>query len=104
MDGNKTEQIHWLGGGRGGGGITISAEFQTLPVGTKPSTSQHRSSGGERRGKRKRSTIVLERTRKAHRQSDQHSVSKRRQLRQVPRDGLSTYGLPRAPRHAFRLN
>ena len=40
--------------------------------GTKPRTSHHRSSGGERRGKRKRSTIFLERTREGHRQPDEH--------------------------------
>ena len=35
-------------------------------------TSHHRSPGGQRRRQRKRSTIFLERTRKGHRQSDQH--------------------------------
>ena len=40
--------------------------------GTKPRTSHHRSPGGERRGKRKRWTIYLERTREGHRQSDEH--------------------------------
>ena len=29
-------------------------ELETLPAGTKPRTSLHRSPGGERRGKRKR--------------------------------------------------
>ena len=29
-------------------------ELETLPAGTKPGTSHHRSPGGERRGKRKR--------------------------------------------------
>ena len=32
----------------------------------------HRSPGGERHGKRKRSAIFLERTREGHRQSDEH--------------------------------
>ena len=41
-------------------------------AGTKLRTSHHRSSGGERHRKRKRSTISLERTRKGHRQSDQY--------------------------------
>ena len=35
-------------------------------------TSQHRSPGGERRWKRKRYTIFLERTREGHRQSGEH--------------------------------
>ena len=34
--------------------------------------SHHRSLGGERRGKRKRSTIFLERARGGIRQSDEH--------------------------------
>ena len=42
------------------------------PEATKPRTSYHRSLGGERRGKRKLSTIFLERTREGHRQSDEH--------------------------------
>ena len=37
-----------------------------LPVGTKQIASHHRSPGGKRRGKRKRSTIFLERTREGH--------------------------------------
>ena len=43
-----------------------------LATGTKPRTSQHQSPGGERRGKRKRSTTFLEMTRKGHRQSGEH--------------------------------
>ena len=46
-------------------------EFETLPAGTKPRTSQHRSPGGERRGNRRRQTIFLERTREGHRHSDE---------------------------------
>ena len=42
-----------------------------LPALTKPTTSHHRSPGGERRGKRKRLTIFLEVTREGHRQSDE---------------------------------
>jgi len=34
--------------------IVIIKKLETLPAGTKPRTSQHRSPGGERRGKRKR--------------------------------------------------
>ena len=42
-------------------------KLETLPAGTKPRTSHHRSPGGERRGK-----IFLERTRESHRQSGEH--------------------------------
>ena len=42
-------------------------ELETLPAGTKP-----RASGGERRRKKTRSTIFIERTREGHCQSDQH--------------------------------
>ena len=53
-------------------------ELETLPAGTKPRTSHHRSPGGERRGESKRSTIFFERAREGHRQSDEHygTVSK----------------------------
>ena len=47
-------------------------ELETLSASTKPMTPHHRSSGGERHGKRKRSTIFLEKTRKGHRQWDKH--------------------------------
>ena len=47
-------------------------ELETLPAGTKPRISHHRSPGGERRRKKKRSMIFLERTWKGHRQSVQH--------------------------------
>ena len=43
-----------------------------LPVGAQPRTSHRRSPIGERSGKRKRSLIFLERTRKEHCQSDEH--------------------------------
>ena len=52
--------------------ISSVDKLQTLPAGTKPMTSHRRSPGGERRGKRKRSTIFLERPREGHRQSDEH--------------------------------
>ena len=42
----------------------------TLPAGATPRTSHHRSPCGERRGKRKRSTTFLERTRDGHHQSE----------------------------------
>ena len=42
-------------------GVSTKLEcLETLPAGTKPRTSHHRSPGGEMRGKRKRSTIFLE--------------------------------------------
>ena len=47
-------------------------ELKTLTSGTMPKTSHHRSPGGERRGKRKRSTVFLERARESHRQSDEN--------------------------------
>ena len=47
-------------------------ELETLPAGTQPRPSHHRLPGGQRRGKRKRYTILLERTREGHRQSDEH--------------------------------
>ena len=47
-------------------------KLEALPAGTKPGTSHHRSPGAERRGKRKRYTIFLERTREGHHQSDEH--------------------------------
>ena len=50
----------------------VLRSLRTLAAGTKPRTSHHRSAGGERRGKRKRQTIFLERTREGHRQSDEN--------------------------------
>ena len=47
-------------------------ELETLSLSTKPMTSHHWSSGGERHGKRKRLTIFVERTREGHRQWDKH--------------------------------
>ena len=44
----------------------------TLPTGTKPRTSHYRSPGDERRGKKQRWTIFLERTRERHHQSNEH--------------------------------
>ena len=46
--------------------------LETLPAGTKPRTSHHRSPGREKRRKRKRSMIFLEMTREGHRHSDEH--------------------------------
>ena len=46
-----------------------------LLAGTKPGTSHHRSPGGERCGKRKRSTIFLKTMREGHRQSNIGTVS-----------------------------
>ena len=50
----------------------VLKNLRQLPAGTKPRTPHHRSSGGERCGKRKHSTNVLERTRECHRQSNEH--------------------------------
>ena len=47
-------------------------ELGTLPAGTKPRTSHHRSPGRERPRKGKRSMIFLERMREGHHQSDKH--------------------------------
>ena len=52
--------------------IWSAEKLETLPAGTKPRTSHIRSPGGERRGKRKRETIFLERTTDDHRQWDEH--------------------------------
>ena len=49
----------WLASGK----ILSVEKLEILPAGTKPRTSHHRSPGEERRGKRKRQTIFLERTR-----------------------------------------
>ena len=47
-------------------------ELETLPEGTKPRTSHHRSPGGKRSEKRNYSMLLLERTRRGQRQSNQH--------------------------------
>ena len=41
-----------------------TVELETLPAAVKPRASKLRSPGGERRGKKKRTTIFLERTRR----------------------------------------
>ena len=51
--------------------ISFIEELETLPAGTKPGTSHHRSPVGEMCRKRKRLTISLEMTREGHRQSDE---------------------------------
>ena len=50
-------------------------ELESLPAGTKPWSPRHRSPGGDRRIKRKRSMIFLERTSKGHHKSDKYSSS-----------------------------
>ena len=47
-------------------------KLEALPAGTNPRTPHHWSPGGERRGKRKRQTIFLEKTREGHRQLDEN--------------------------------
>ena len=49
-----------------------TVELDTLPAAVKPRASKLRSPGGEGRGKRKRTTTFLERTRKGHLEPDQH--------------------------------
>ena len=47
-------------------------ELETLSAGTKPRTTYHRSPEGDRRIKKKRLKIFLERMREGHRHSDEH--------------------------------
>ena len=47
-------------------------ELGVPPAGIKSGASHRPSPGGERRRKRKRSRVLLERTREGHRQSDRH--------------------------------
>ena len=49
-------------------------ELETLPPGTKPRQSHHRSPGGERRRERQRPTTYLERTRQYRCQSDKKTL------------------------------
>ena len=71
-------------------------ELESLPTRTKPRTSHDRSPGGERRGKRERSTIFLERTRETHRQTNTGTVSKAT-LGKLLRDGVERIqAFPRA--------
>ena len=63
-------------------------ELETLPAGTKPRTSHYRSPGGERRGKRKRSTIFLERTKNGHRQANEQWNCFKGTLEKRLRDGM----------------
>ena len=51
--GKKNNHHKWLATRK----ICSTEELETLPAGTMPKTSPHRSSGGERRRKRKHSTI-----------------------------------------------
>ena len=50
----------------------VSRSLRLYPQKTKPWTLHHRSSGGERRKRRQRSTIFVERARQGHHQLDQH--------------------------------
>ena len=47
-------------------------ELETLPEGTKPMASHHRSYGGKRHKQGKGSPIFIRRAREGHRQSDEH--------------------------------
>ena len=67
----------------------------TLPAGTKPRTSHHRSPGVARRGNGKPSMIFFRRTRKGHRQSDQHWNCFKVNIGETPeRLGGAHMGLP----------
>ena len=66
--GRQSNPHKWLASWK----ICSAEELETLPVGTKPRTSHHRSPGGEGCGKKKHETIFLERTRKGHHQSGEH--------------------------------
>ena len=68
VTGGKINHHIWLAPWK----IRSFEELETLPAATKPRTSHHRSPGGERRGKRKRSTIFLERQRDDHRPVTKH--------------------------------
>ena len=56
-------------------------------VGTKPWSSHQRSLGRVRRRKNKRSTTLFEKTRKGHRQAEQHRKST---IGILPRDGVES--------------
>ena len=80
-------------------------ELETLHAGTKPRTSHHRSPGAERRGKRQRLTIFLERTWECHRQSDeQWNYFKSNARENHSGTGWSVYGLFLAHRYHHELN
>ena len=49
-------------------------DLQTLPATPQPRASRYRSDVGERRGKRKRSMIILERTREGHRNQTDNGI------------------------------
>ena len=72
---------------------------EMLPTGTKPETSSHRPPERERRGKRRRSTIRLERTRQ-----DCLLELFRRQNRKKKNNFWSACELSRAPRCHLELN
>ena len=85
--------------------ISNAEELETLPAGTKPRASHHRSPGGERRGKRKRYTIFLERTREGHCQSDERwSCFKGNVGENIWETGWSVCELFRAHRYHLELN
>ena len=64
----ESNHRRWLASRR----IWSVEELETLPAGAKPSTSHDQSPGGERCRKRKHSAIFFERTKKSHRQSEEH--------------------------------
>ena len=58
-----TEQTQWRE--KQPSQVACCKELETLPAGTKPGTTHHRSPGGQRRGKRKRSRACLKGREKA---------------------------------------
>ena len=71
---------------------------ETLPAGTEPRASHHRSPRGERRRKRKRLTMFLERTRNGHGQTNATlELVAKATLGSLVRDGMKrTFAFPRA--------
>ena len=77
-------------------------ELEKLPLGTKPRTSHHHSPWRERRGKRKRSTIFLKRTREGQHQSDPTLARfQRHRWGKFWVTGWNAYGFSRA--HKYHL-
>ena len=61
-------------------------------------------SSGERRGKRKREKIFLERTREGHRQSDEYWICFKGNVGENSETGWSAYGFCREHRYHLELN
>ena len=79
-------------------------ELERPSAGTKPRASHHRSPGGERRGKKKRWTIFLERTRGPSSVRRTLEPFQRQRLEDFWETGWSACGLFRAHRYYLELN